>query len=91
MCELSCRLEIVEFQATEKALAAKAAGPLPGGYAVGEKVYFTGMSKTASDGYKWTLGQAGKATGPATAASLVGKGLLVANFPWWARGHGRNA
>ena len=43
---------IADFQATEKALAAKAAGPLPGGYAVGEKLFYTGSSQTFPTGDK---------------------------------------
>ena len=56
---------IADFQATEEALAAKAAGPLPGGYAVGEKVFFAGGSYTFPSGDKQTLGQPGEVTGRA--------------------------
>ena len=38
---------------------------LPGGYEVGEKVFFTGASQTLSNGDKVMHGQQGKATGPA--------------------------
>ena len=36
--------------------------PLPGGYALGEKVYYTGDSQTCPDGDKLTPGQAGEVT-----------------------------
>ena len=54
--------------------------PLPGGYAVGEKVYFTGYSQTVDTGDKLTRGQEGEVMGPATHATHVGKGLDV-KFP----------
>ena len=71
---------IADFQATEKDLAAKAAGPLPGGYAVGEKVFFAADSQTFASGNKLTHGQKGEVMGPATNASVIGKGLDV-KFP----------
>ena len=51
--------------------------PLPGGYAVGEKVYYTGANQTFTDGDKLTHGQRGEVTGPATCETHVGKGLDV--------------
>ena len=76
----AARALIADFQATEKALAAQAAGPLPGGYAVGEKVFHAAGSETIQEGYKVTHGQPGEVKGPATAASHVGKGVSV-TFP----------
>ena len=40
--------------------------PLPGGYKVGEKVFFTGASATLSNGDELVHGQQGEVTGPAT-------------------------
>jgi hypothetical protein len=53
--------------------------PLPGGYKVGEKVFFTGASESFSNGDKLVHGQQGEVTGPATAESK-GKGVNV-RFP----------
>ena len=39
---------------------------LPGGYTVGDKVFFTGASKTFADGDKLVHGQQGEVTGPDT-------------------------
>ena len=69
---------IADFQATEKALAAEATGPLPGGYAVGEKVFMLGPSYTYEDGDKDTHGQAGEVTRRSTSGR--GKGVAV-KFP----------
>ena len=44
--------------------------PLPGGYKVGEKVFFTGASYTWDDGDKRVHGQQGKVTGPGTGVDL---------------------
>ena len=68
---------IADWQATEKALAAKAAGPLPGGYAVGEKVFFALGERDGAHGDKVTHGQAGEVKGTATNASVAGKGVDV--------------
>ena len=54
--------------------------PLPGGYKVGEKVFFTGASRTLSSGDKVVHGQQGEVTGPATAETHKGKGVDV-RFP----------
>ena len=40
--------------------------PLPGGYTMGEKVFFTGSNRTWDDGDKLVHGQQGKVTGPVT-------------------------
>jgi hypothetical protein len=54
--------------------------PLPGGYKLGEKVFFTGRSFTFSTGDKWVHGQHGEVTGPGTAETTKGKGVAV-RFP----------
>ena len=51
--------------------------PLPGGYTVGEKVFFTGSSQTFADGDKVVHGQQGEVTGPATLEGYKGKGVCV--------------
>jgi hypothetical protein len=51
--------------------------PLPGGYKVGEKVFFTGASQTASSGNKLVHGQQGEVKRPATFESVKGKGVCV--------------
>jgi len=51
--------------------------PLPGGYKLGEKVFFTGRSKTFLDGDKVVHGQQGEVMGPATSVALKGKGVCV--------------
>eukprot|EP00964_Phaeocystis_antarctica_P112755 scaffold76866_cov56-Phaeocystis_antarctica.AAC.6 len=50
--------------------------PLPGGYKVGEKVFYTGASKTWDDGDKRMHGQQGEVVGPATYEDGE-EGLLV--------------
>ena len=60
--------------------------PLPGGYAVGEKVYFTGSSKTFASGVKLTHGHEGEVTGhPPSDNPHFGEGVNV-KFP----GHKNN-
>ena len=54
--------------------------PLPGGYTVGDKVFFTGASETISDGYKLVHGQQGEVTGPPNSETLKGKCVAV-RFP----------
>ena len=54
--------------------------PLPGGYTVGEKVFYTGSSQTFSSGDKLVHGQQGEVTGPATDEATKGKGVAV-RFP----------
>ena len=51
--------------------------PLPGGYKVGEKVFYTGASHTFPSGNKVVHGQQGEVTGPATLESHKGKGVDV--------------
>ena len=53
---------------------------LPGGYEVGEKVFFTGASQTLSNGDKVMHGQQGKVTGACTSKALKGKGVNL-RFP----------
>ena len=55
---------IDEFHATEQALAAKAAGPLLGGYAVGEKVFYVGPTQVLPSGKKCAHGTGGVVKGP---------------------------
>ena len=40
--------------------------PLPGGYVLGEQVYYTGCSKTFEDGDRIEHGKQGEVVGPAT-------------------------
>ena len=51
--------------------------PLPGGYKVGEKVFFTGTSQTFPNGDKVVHGQQGEVVGPATLETHKGKGVAV--------------
>ena len=51
--------------------------PLPGGYKVGEKVFFTGASETFPSGDKIMHGQQGEVVGPATSETHKGKGVSV--------------
>ena len=53
---------------------------LPGGYTVGEKVFYTGSSKTATTGHKVVHAQQGEVTGPAALERYIGKGVSV-RFP----------
>ena len=53
--------------------------PLPGGYKVGEKVFYTGASYTFADGDKLVHGQQGEVTGAATGEDS-GK-LVIVQFP----------
>ena len=55
--------------------------PLPGGYTVGEQVYFTGMSYTFESGDRLEHGKQGEVVGPATTY----KGVTV-RFPGNKRG-----
>ena len=54
--------------------------PLPGGYRVGEMVYYTGVNQAVSTGDKLEHGGRGVVTGPATCESHKGKGVDV-KFP----------
>ena len=58
-------------------LSRDAPPPLPGGYKVGEKLFFMGTSQTVSTGDKIVHGQQGEVTRPATAESVKGKGVDV--------------
>ena len=53
---------------------------VPGGYEVGEKVFYTGASVTFADGDKFVHGQQGKVTGACTSKALKGKGVNL-RFP----------
>ena len=79
-----------EFQEAETALAAKAAGPLPGGYAVGDRVYLLTGSYTFRSGIKLTHGQAGKVKGSSvrlTRAAHAARARLEPNNPKYVRAH----
>ena len=54
--------------------------PLPGGYKVGEKVFYAAPSKTFPNGEKVVHGQQGEVSGPATLETCKGKGVKVV-FP----------
>ena len=54
--------------------------PLPGGYVLGEQVYYTGTSATFEDGNRVEHGEQGEVVGPAIWESHGGKGLGV-RFP----------
>ena len=54
--------------------------PLPGGYTVGEQVYFTGAGEIFEDGDQLEHGKQGEVVGPATCESHMGKGVRV-RFP----------
>ena len=54
--------------------------PLPGGYTVGEQVYFTGESHTFENGDWLEHGKQGEVVGLAKAESHKGKGVRV-RFP----------
>ena len=53
------------------------AAPLPGGYAVGETVYYTGTGKTFENGDWIQYGSQGKVEGPVTGEELNGEGVAV--------------
>ena len=59
------------------ATAGRDAQALPGGYKMGEKVFFTGSSETVSNGDKLVHGQRGEVVGPATVESIKGKGVRL--------------
>ena len=50
---------------------------LPGGYTVGEKVFYTGPNETLSTGDKVVHGQQGEVKGPATLEGYIGNGVSV--------------
>ena len=51
--------------------------PLPGGYTVGEQVYYTGASQAFASGSRVDHGKQGEVLGPATSESHKGKGVGV--------------
>ena len=51
--------------------------PLPGGYTVGEQVYYTGTSESFENGEQLEHGKQGEVAGPATSKSHEGKGVAV--------------
>ena len=52
--------------------------PLPGGYTVGDKVFYTGASETLPSGNnKLVHGQQGEVMGPAALENTKGKGVAV--------------
>ena len=51
--------------------------PLPGGYVVGEQVYYTGASKAFRHGDRLEHGKQGEVVGPATSENQKGKGVKV--------------
>ena len=53
---------------------------LPGGYTVGERIYYTGTSGTVDGGDRVEHGKQGEVVGPATSESFRGKGVDV-SFP----------
>ena len=54
--------------------------PLPGGYTVGEQVYYTGAGETLENGDRLVHGEQGEVLGPARLESHKGKGVEV-RFP----------
>ena len=64
----------------KKTPAKKKSDTLPGGYKVGEKVFYMGPGETWDDGDKVVHGQQGEVTGPATLENHMGKGVAV-RFP----------
>ena len=51
--------------------------PLPGGYKLGDKVFFLGPNQAFADGDKLVHGQQGEVVGPATVETRKGKGVAV--------------
>ena len=66
-------------------MSREAPPPLPGGYKLGDKVFYTGSSKTLPGGDKLVHGQQGEVGGPATLENYKGKGVSVL-FPGNKRG-----
>ena len=60
-----------------KKTPAKTPVTLPGGYKVGEKVFFTGTRDAFPTGNKFVHGQQGEVTGPALDENIKGKGVAV--------------
>ena len=51
--------------------------PLPGGYTVGEQVYYTGLAKTFENGNRLEHGKQGEVMGPFTSKNTGDKGVAV--------------
>ena len=51
--------------------------PLPGGYVVNDKVYYTGTGGIFKDGDRLEHGKQGEVVGPATSEELKGKGVKL--------------
>ena len=60
--------------------AAEGGAPLPGGYTVGEQVYYTGATKTFATGDQLEHGKQGEVVGAAISKNLRGKRVDV-RFP----------
>ena len=60
-------------------MSGRVARPLPGGYRVGEKVFFTGPSETFPSGNKLVHGGQGAVVGPSTSGD--GKLRVAVRFP----------
>ena len=58
-------------RAAAAAAAAASADTLPGGYAVGDAVFYTGESLTAANGARWAYGAKGEVRGPANEGVAV--------------------
>ena len=69
-----------EYGGTSEWEKAKPPTSLPGGFTVGEKIYFSGKPWKAPNGDKLEYGAKGEVVGPATKAELAGKGVSV-KFP----------
>ena len=61
----------------EVQLAGMRGTAVPGGYKLGEKVFYTGASQTFPSGSKLVHGQQGEVTGPATLETHKGKAMAV--------------
>ena len=62
---------------TARKTPSKKSGTLPGGYTVGDKVFYTGASHTFDDGDTLVHGGQGEVAGPATGENTKGKGVAV--------------
>ena len=51
--------------------------PLPGGYKLGEKVFYTGLNHSFPSGNKLVHGQQGEVVGPANLETHKGKGVAL--------------
>jgi len=66
-----------EIQCPLNSVSRQPPSPLPGGYTVGEQVYFTGASESFENGNRLEHGKQGEVVGPAIAESHKGKGVTV--------------